>query len=177
VNEEESEFAFDWGVLLQLGDDLQDVREDVKRGSRTLFSRAASNGKPLDAVTARLLNMSDAVSDRMDQMPHGDRVLKALLRMSWRSLIVMAVAQSYKFFSPGFVAEMEGRSPFRFDFLRARQKRLAGRRGLYSNLFDAFLEPREGNDCEPRKREDGIAVRPELREIPRRPVESFPMQI
>ena len=37
LNEEESRFAFDWGVLLQLGDDLQDVREDMQRGSMTLF--------------------------------------------------------------------------------------------------------------------------------------------
>jgi hypothetical protein len=143
VDQEESEFAFDWGVLLQLGDDLQDVREDVRRGSRTLLSRAAASGRPLDELTARLLNMSAEVSNRMDRMPNGGRALKGLLRMSWRSLIVMAVAETHELFSPEFVAEMERRSPFRFGFLRARQKRLAGRRGLYAHLFDAFLEPRE----------------------------------
>jgi hypothetical protein len=68
--------------------------------------------------------------------------------MSWRSLIVMAVAQAHEFFSPAFLAEMEQKSPFRFGFLRARQKRLAGRRGLYANLFDAFLEPRENGRSE-----------------------------
>jgi hypothetical protein len=148
LNEAESEFAFDWGVLLQLGDDLQDVREDVRRGSRTLFSFAAASGARLDDLTARLLNMSGEVSDRMGRMPNGGRALKGLLRMSWRSLIVMAVAQAHEFFSPAFLAEMEQKSPFRFGFLRARQKRLAGRRGLYANLFDAFLEPRENGRSE-----------------------------
>lgn len=148
LDEEESEFAFDWGVLLQLGDDLQDVREDVRRGSRTLLSRAAASGVPLDELTARLLNMSAEVSNRMDRMPNGGRTLKGLLRMSWRSLIVMAVAEAHEFFSPEFVAEMERRSPFRFAFLRARQNRLTGRRGLYAHLFDAFLEPREIGPCE-----------------------------
>jgi hypothetical protein len=141
LNGEESEFAFDWGMLLQLGDDLQDVREDLRRGSATLFSRNAAAGRPLDSLTARLLEMSGTVSDRMDRLPHGSPVLKGLLRMSWRQLIVMAVANVQEFFTPQFAAEMERRSPFRFAFLRARQKRLEGRQGLYSNLFDAFLEP------------------------------------
>jgi len=145
LDREESEFAFDWGVLLQIGDDLQDVREDVRRGSRTLFTRAVADGAPLDALTGRLLNMSDLVSDRMDRMPHGSAALKGLLRMSWRSLIVMAVAESQDFFSAGFAAEMEQRSPFRFGFLRARQKRLAGRRGLYAELFRILIEPGEAN--------------------------------
>ena len=45
LNEEESRFSFEWGTLLQLGDDLQDVREDMQRGSLTLFSQAAAQGK------------------------------------------------------------------------------------------------------------------------------------
>jgi hypothetical protein len=61
--------------------------------------------------------------------------------MSWRSLILMAVADAHEFFSPEFLAEMEQSFPFRFEFLRARRERLAGSRGLYANLFDAFLEP------------------------------------
>ena len=59
LSEEESRFAFEWGVFLQLGDDLQDVREDLRRGSVTLFSQAAAIGRPLDALAIRLLNFSD----------------------------------------------------------------------------------------------------------------------
>jgi hypothetical protein len=142
---EESEFAFDWGVLLQLGDDLQDVREDISSGSRTLFSNAAAARIPLDELAARLLNLSDRVSAQMDALPHGSRALKALLRMSWRQLVVMAVANWQEYFSPRFAAELERQSPFRFAFLRAKQKRIAARRGLYANLFDVFLDARLGS--------------------------------
>jgi hypothetical protein len=152
LNEQESEFAFDWGVLLQLGDDLQDVREDVKRGSVTLFSRAAMSGAPLDVLATRLLNFSKLVSDKMDRMPNGSAMLKELLRMSWRSLIVMAIADSREFFTQEFLADAERHSPFRFEFLRARRNRLAGRRGLFATLFEAFLEPNE----EPREGGDGL---------------------
>jgi hypothetical protein len=146
LKEQESEFAFDWGVLLQLGDDLQDVREDARRGSVTLFSSAAAAGTPLDGLATRLLNFSDRVSDKMDRMPNGTVVLKGLLRMSWRSLIVMAMADSREFFTASFLAHAERHSPFRFEFLRARRDRLAGRRGLFATLFEAFLEPRHVDD-------------------------------
>jgi hypothetical protein len=152
LNEQESEFAFDWGVLLQLGDDLQDVREDVRRGSVTLFSRAAVSGASLDGLATRLLSFSECISDKMDRMPHGTAMLKGLLRMSWRSLIVMAIADSREFFTAQFLAEAERRSPFRFEFLRARRERLAGRRGLFATLFEAFLEPGD----EPEAGGDGL---------------------
>lgn len=146
LSEEERRFSFDWGVLLQLGDDLQDVREDMRRGAVTLFSRVAGLGRPLDDLVIQLLNFSEQVGDRMDQLPNGTKLLKDLLRMSWRSLIIRAVADSHQFFSPGFLAEAERSSPFRFAFLRARSERLTSRQGLYAMLFDAFLEEREGGD-------------------------------
>jgi len=145
---EESQFSIDWGVLLQLGDDLQDVGEDLARGSVTLFTRAAALGKPLDSLVLQLLNFSRLVADRMDRLPNGTPLLKDLLRMSWRSLILMAVANAEQFFSAGFLAGLEPSSPFRFDFLRARNRRLTGRQALYAVLFDAFLESGPGERSE-----------------------------
>ena len=142
---EESRFSFEWGVLLQLGDDLQDVRDDMRRGSVTLFTRAAALGRPLDGLVIQLLNFSDQVGGRMDSLPHGSDMLKKLLRMSWRSLIVGAVANSHEFFSSGFLDEAERWSPFRFEFLRTRNERLTSRQGLYATLFEAFLESRESD--------------------------------
>lgn len=137
---DESRFAFEWGVLLQLGDDLQDVRDDLRRGSLTLFSRAAAKGNLLDGLTAQLLNFSEKVGRSMEELPHGSASLKELLKMSWRSLIIRAVADSHEFFSSRFLQEAEQHSAFRFDFLRARRDRLASRHGLYAGLFDAFLD-------------------------------------
>jgi hypothetical protein len=150
LSEQESRFAFEWGVLLQLGDDLQDVHEDLQRGSVTLFSRAAALGTPLDSLAIQLLNFAERVGARMDELPCGSAAFKDLLRMSWRSLIVGAVADSHEFFSPGFLAEAERSSPFRFEFLRARRNRLASREGLYATLFEAFLEaPEDDKDALP----------------------------
>ncbi|MGO8718241.1 MAG: hypothetical protein ACLQMO_03350 [Acidobacteriaceae bacterium] len=147
LSEQESRFSFEWGVLLQLGDDLQDVRADMERGAVTLFTRAATIGKPLDSLVLQLLRFSERVGAQMDDLPHGTAMLRELLRMSWRSLIIGAIAESHEFFSPEFVDEAERCSPFRYGFLRARNKRLASRQGLYATLFDAFLEaPDDGED-------------------------------
>jgi hypothetical protein len=135
-------------VLLQLGDDLQDVRDDLQRGSATLFSRAAAMGVPLDDLATQLLSFSEQVGAGMDGLSHGSAMLKDLLRMSWRSLIVGAVADSHEFFSQGFLEETEKSSPYRFEFLRARRRRLASREGLYAVLFDAFLEVPEDDDLD-----------------------------
>jgi len=140
LSEEESQFAFEWGVLLQLGDDLQDVKEDLRRGSVTLFTRVAAAGQPLDALVTQLLNFSQHVANCMDRLPHGSAMLKDLLRMSWRSLILMAVADAPQFFAREFLAKLESCSAFRFDFLRSRNKNLAAREALYERLFDAFVE-------------------------------------
>ena len=145
LTEEESRVSFEWGVLLQLGDDLQDVGEDMKRGSVTLFSGPAARGELLDERVIQLLRFSERVSDRMARLPHGTATLKGLLRMSWRSLILMAVAASHEYFSRELLREVEQFSPFRFGFLRERRKKLTGRRGLYAMLFDAFVEP-EGDE-------------------------------
>jgi len=143
LTREEGHFAFIWGVLLQLGDDLQDVREDIERNAATLFTRAVSLGQPLDSLVIQLLHFSDVVASRMDSLPHGSPVLKNLLRMSWRSLILMAVAWAHEFFTPDFLAEAESRSPFRFGFLRTRRGRLIGHQGLCTALFNNFTETAE----------------------------------
>jgi len=139
MSEDHADFAFAWGVLLQLGDDLQDVREDLRRGSDTLFTRAVRKGGLLDELVAQLLNFSGLVGARMDSLGNGSATHRALLRMSWRSLILMAVAEAQEFFSTAFLRELEPRSPFQFEFLRSRREKLQGRSGLLQRLFDILL--------------------------------------
>jgi hypothetical protein len=146
LTKQEGLFAFEWGVLLQLGDDLQDVREDLSRGSMTLFSRAAATGRPLDGIAIQLLRFSEHVGKRMHELPRGTRVFKELLTRSWSSLIIGAVADSHELFSAAFLREAEQSSPFRFDFLRARKDKLASREGLHNTLFGALLESRQDFD-------------------------------
>jgi len=140
----EFEFAFLWGVVLQLGDDLQDIREDLDRGSDTLFTRAVRAGQPLDSLVEQLLNLSESVAARMDALPHAPALNKNLLRMSGRSLVLMAIAQARTCFTPAFLARMEPSSPFRFKFLARRKQKLTGDRGLFERIFNILLSSETG---------------------------------
>jgi hypothetical protein len=140
LSEAEARFAFDWGVLLQLGDDLQDLRDDLARESATLFTRAVRRRQPLDSLVGQLLAFSSHVAAGMDSLPHATPMLRALLPMSWRSLIVEAVADAREFFTRPFLRELDTTSPFRLKFLRKRHKRLRRRRGMYESVFDTLVE-------------------------------------
>src|SRR5258708_1929797 len=94
-------------------------------------------------VGVQLRKFGDAVAASMDALPHGTAIHKGLLRMSWRSLVLMAVAQAHEYFSPALIEELEPRSPFRFGFLRARRKKLEGRSGVFQRLFQVLLSSDE----------------------------------
>ena len=74
---EQADFAFGWGVLLQFGDDLQDVLDDVDSGAATLFSESAGR-QPLDRLTNRVFEFGDAVFAQL-QAFRAPRALKKTL--------------------------------------------------------------------------------------------------
>ncbi|SHK17662.1 hypothetical protein SAMN02745248_01957 [Hathewaya proteolytica DSM 3090] len=55
VDIEEAKFLYNFGVLLQICDDIQDIQEDEKNGHYTLVTKVASNGF-LDDFTNNLFN-------------------------------------------------------------------------------------------------------------------------
>jgi hypothetical protein len=136
LTDAEASFAFDWGVLLQLGDDLQDVREDSAMGLRTIFSTADG---PLDALTNRTLHFAQHVFTRMDALSAAPDALKDLLRRSSISLVVRAAGALPELYSRAYIAELETWSSFRFDFLAGRREKLARHKGRLAKLFEAFL--------------------------------------
>jgi hypothetical protein len=145
LTDAEAGFAFDWGVLLQLGDDLQDVREDTGAGLRTVFSTAAAAGQ-LDALTNRTFHFALQVMARMEALTGAPEALKDLLRRSSISLVVRAAGALREHYSDAWIAEIETYSPFRFAFLGNRKERLARHKGRLAGLFEAFLA---GGEDEP----------------------------
>jgi len=138
LSDAEASFAFDWGVLLQMGDDLQDVVEDSAKGLRTVFSTAAAEGT-LDALTNRTLHFGLRVLGRMNTLTAAPPALKDLIRRSSVSLIVRAAGALRQCYSEPCIAELETYSPFRFTFIADRNQRLARRKRRLGMLFEAFL--------------------------------------
>jgi hypothetical protein len=128
LNESEADFMFGYGILLQLMDDLQDVDNDLANRHATLFVRQAAAGF-LDEATSRLWSFGQRVlwSVSRFETPRF-RPVKALMQESCKLLLFEAVARNHHFYTNRFVAEVENSSPFRFDFLRDREKSPAGAR-------------------------------------------------
>lgn len=137
---------FDWGVLLQLADDLQDVQQDCEDGVLTIFSQAAGR-EPLDGLVNRTLHFAARATSALNGLGGPEtRPLQELIERSSSSMLIRAAGDARALFSRAYIAELEGHSPFRFWFLARKRKELARRTGLLSELFEAFLE---GEDDEP----------------------------
>lgn len=135
LTERQRRFAFDLGVLLQLGDDLQDVQEDRRSGLSTLFALTAGRW-PLDAVTDRAFAFAEAVAAELEPLePAGPVSLSGLMRRSVAMLIVEAARGAGRLYSKRYLAALEGRSPFRFAYLARRRRELARQRALLIGLL------------------------------------------
>jgi hypothetical protein len=134
---EQARFAFEWGVFLQLADDLQDVVEDRRGGVRTLFSQS---GDPLDALTSRTIHFGQRVMLRMRHVADdSSRPLQQMIERSCLSLMVRSAGEAGELYTSAYLATLEKQSPFRFAFLNERRKQFAKRSGALGKLFEAFL--------------------------------------
>lgn len=146
LTEREARFAFHWGVLLQLSDDLQDVRQDGRRGSSTLFSQAAGR-EPLDQLTNRMFHLAGQVMADIARLPNGSQDLQELLTRSSRTLLIRSAASAPELYSRQYLSEIESYSPFRFAFLRNREQRFFRRARSYARMFDLLIDKMLGGDA------------------------------
>jgi hypothetical protein len=143
---EEAQSVFCWGVLLQLADDLQDVRQDCQDGMLTVFSEIAGR-EPLDERTSRTLQFAQTAMCSMDRLAGRNcRALRELIERSSRSLLIRAAGEAPDLYTRDYLTKLETHSPFRFSFLNDRRKRLESRKGTLNRLFEAFLA---GDEDEP----------------------------
>jgi hypothetical protein len=111
-------FSFEYGVFLQLIDDLQDVKEDLNAGHRTICTDAATDGE-LEAVVNRLVRFIRAVlnPDGLDHV----RIPSALSQLVERScygLILETIAHHPGLFRTEYVRSVERYSPVSFACMR-----------------------------------------------------------
>lgn len=138
---EQEEFAFGWGVLLQLADDLQDIAEDVSTGTATLFS---AGGQPLDAVTNRVFEFGERVFAGLSAFPAPGRTgrnvaaLKQLIRHSAATLLITAAGAAHERYTRAYVQNLERHSPFRFGFVREHRPYFYASGGLVGRCVAAL---------------------------------------
>ena len=142
VQHDQAAFAFDWGVLLQLADDLQDVQVDRKRGLLTLFSQAAKTGF-LDEPTTRTLHFAHRVMAQLRAFPDpASATLKELIVSSSYSLLNTLRGRSRRVLQP--TLPRLARTPFALPIRRLARKTIPtiAQRPRPEKTFRSFFSPR-----------------------------------
>lgn len=134
----QAKFAFQWGVVLQIGDDLQDLVSDRRRGSLTIFTQAAQH-QTLDDLANRAFTFSARVMSGMQILPNQSRNLHSLLARSSHLLLIRSIANAPGHFSRDYLEQLESYSPLSFNFLRKREKSFAARRRSYAMMFEQII--------------------------------------
>ena len=141
----EEQFAFAYGVCLQLLDDVQDVEADLAANHQTICTRAAQCGA-LDEIATRLAHFIDAVllhSERFADEAYADRI--DLIRRNCLALLVGSVAEQPARFSRGFRRRLARSWPVSFRSHRRLHRRARARVAedaphLSSAIIEAFPE-------------------------------------
>jgi hypothetical protein len=135
------EFAFFYGCVTQLVDDLEDVQSDAGAGIMTIFAQTAGRW-PLDAVTNRALLFSLDMASSMEVFDApGLEPLKEMIRISLCPLLIDSVGRARQFYTRPYVRDLESHFPFSFDYLRQQRKKLSGHRPVWDGLLHAFTHP------------------------------------
>ena len=146
LTEQEAQFMFGFGVVLQLADDLQDVITDVNNRHMTIFSQIATKWK-LDNLTDKLFNFIDEViaGDETFDSPQLNE-LKGLIQYNCHFLMFQAIAKNKKFYTRAYLKKIEVFSPFRFSTMRGLYKKLEkeyyglNKKKDRFSIGDAFIE-------------------------------------
>lgn len=98
----EIDFFFVYGLMLQLCDDLQDVKEDLKNNHHTIFSLTVKRW-PLDNITDALFNMVDYVAELIDNLDvDNSSMIKNIYMRNCYLLVYFAIVKNKEFYSKSY---------------------------------------------------------------------------
>lgn len=148
ASDEQAAFGFNFGVALQLLDDIQDVRRDLFDGQQTVCTHFYTHSPvDLEKLVAKLLNFltiiiepSDLVENKtvgVDQLVENkavgvvengkgvesgkeevERSLRKAMLNMCYSIVLKAVSKDLHLFSPAFVSQIESFCPIPFDSMK-----------------------------------------------------------
>ena len=136
LTETQREFAFYYGCVTQLVDDLEDVQSDAQSGIMTIFAQTAGRW-PLDAITNRALRFSLEMVESMEMFDTaGLEPLKEMVQVSLRPLFIDSVGRAKQYYSRLYLREAEAHFPFRFDYLYQQRKKLYQHKAAWNRLVE-----------------------------------------
>ena len=135
----QAEFLYQLGAFLQLGDDLQDLDDNLAGELLTIFSHTARHW-PLDRLTTRLFHFGQKVMAGLGSFDAaGLEPLKTLMQVATRLLLLEAAGHARHFYSRAYIRDLETHSPVRLAYLETLRRRLDRRQALWPSLLETVL--------------------------------------
>jgi len=133
-------FFFGFGIWLQLVDDIQDISEDHKSGTRTLFS---VNEKITDRInlTNKTMHFGRSVMNDIKCINSDICIpFSKVILQSIETMLIQSVGLNDTYYLPEYCMEMERFSPLGFAFLQeTRKKGSPGRLRLITQWMESNL--------------------------------------
>ena len=123
LTKEEEEFCLGYGFLLQIADDLQDVKEDLKNSHMTIMSQIAGR-YDLDPLANKLIDFTVDFMDNHSCLK-GKNNLRELIKNNSLILILFSIVLSKEYFSDKYVKKIEGYLPFTIEYIEGLKEKLS----------------------------------------------------
>ncbi|MDB3083394.1 flagellar protein FliS [Clostridioides difficile] len=114
MTKEEIEFCIGYGFLLQVSDDLQDIKEDLKFNHETVMTETIKNGT-LDKITNKLINFTIELIDGFKINNKNESVI-TMIKNDCLMLILFSVVYNAEFFSKEYIKEIEKFIPYTISY-------------------------------------------------------------
>ena len=128
MTKSEELFSYGYGFLLQLGDDLQDIKDDMENNHITIMSQLAGKYE-LDAVANKLINLTlKVVDDAECFVCKNSTELKELIKNNCIYMVLFAIVDNKEYFSKDYIDNIEVYLPFTLEYCE----------NLKGNIFNKF---------------------------------------
>ncbi|MFU7514475.1 hypothetical protein [Clostridium sp. HCS.1] len=117
INKEEISFCIFYGFMLQLADDLQDIKADIDNSHTTIMSQLAPKYN-LDNIVNKLINFTVSLLEE-ESCFKGENIpeLKELIKTNCIMLILFSVILSKEFFSAQYIKDINEYLPFSIKYI------------------------------------------------------------
>jgi hypothetical protein len=140
LSPELQQFFFSFGVWLQLADDIQDIPEDLRSDTLTLFSKT-ENQEKRTLLTNKTIHFGREILKDINYCPSEVSIpFSKVILQSIELMIIQSAGMNDSYFPMEYCQQMEKYSPVRFRFLKeAKKKGSPGRFKLITQYMDSNL--------------------------------------
>lgn len=124
LNCDEIWFFFGYGFMLQICDDIQDVKKDSESGHMTILSQISSICD-LDIIACKLMNLLNFLLDNNNCFNNNGEKIKELIRKNCLLMVFIAIVKNKAYYSDDFITVLNPYMPWRESFIKKMDKKMA----------------------------------------------------